>query len=1439
MYHERFRRELPAFRILLASFQVPLSLLLLPLRTFALASCCVFSLLTPAFGQSSDNSIELFDGESLNGWEGDPAHWRVEDGVIVGEIPKGQSLDKNTWLVWKDGELADFDLQLQFRLTGLPTANSGIQFRCQVDNVDHVSGYQADLDMGATWLGRIYDEHARALLVERGSRVRISATGQRHVETFAPANPYAVLFRENAWNDYRIAAIGDHIAVYVNGTLFSELQDLQNGEQDLQGSLAFQLHSGPETRIEFREIRLQRLTNDSGLLADFSIKPQIQPDAKTAGIVPAGADGSPLNPGFESGDLKGWTSTGDAFRNQPVKDDGIPSRWPGQISNKDGHFFIGGYEFVQDSGTGTLTSSMFKTTHPYASFLIGGGEELSTRVELVQLAEDGTEESVIFTAGGKNQEQMRRVTIDLRKLKDISVVVRLVDENSSGWGHLNFDDFRFHDEPPTSVEGTTVWRSAANPVLQHLIPNTVTTDSAERGTETAAQMFVPPGFSVDVVIAEPQLHQPMAFTFDARGRLWVVEGHSYPQKRPEGEGLDRVLIFSDSDGDGRFEDRRLFAEGLNLVSGLEVGHGGVWIGAAPQLLFIPDKDGNDQPDSEPQVLLDGFGYADTHETLNSFMWGPDGWLYGNQGVFNSSMIGKPGALDHQRQALSAGVWRYHPTKHTFEVFAHGGSNQWGLDYDDFGQIFMTHCRSFWGKGSTTHVIQGGHFWNQVNSGHAPFISAVALPNLPAMKNFLLASARYDHGEGGAGKPGTDEVYGGHSHVGTMIYLGDNWPPEYRNHLFTHNLHGHQINHQINVREGGGYNTVHAGTDVLFCADRQYIGVDLQCGPDGAVYISDWYDPRHCHNPDTEQWDRGNGRLYRMKYHSTWEPVVVDYSSATDDALVDAQLYVNDWHVRTARLVLSERAARGTVSASAIQRLKSIAIEHKDTARRLRAVWALHGIGQLDGELIKKLFVDESEYVRAWTVQLAVESLPADAIAELLNGLAVNDESLFVQRYIASAIQRVPAELGWFLAERLSAREDTASDRELPQLLWYGIAQLLPHDLDRAFRLADTTSVPVLRDYILWYAAKLSPEGRATVVERLAKAEGDEQIRLLNLLDLAVRDMRGLPAPQAWPNLAEVFYDATQTDIRHPAESIGAAFGDERLYARMRRLLDDQVNDVATKRHAIAILASDASPENLSRFLKLLDTPELAPQIIPLLSRFNDDSVPEQLIQRLPNLQGNDNGTAMEVLCSRVTWADRVLDAITTGTLPKHQLTAYSARQMASLGNSPLNARLSKEWGMLGQTSEELRAEIETVATAYSTAPLWAYDANAGSLHFKKLCAQCHLPNQQNESLAPRLAGSGAKGVAYVAENIINPNAVIGRDYQARIVVTTEGRVLTGLIEKETDSSITVRTLTGSETVAKSDIEETTTSTNSFMPEGLLKTLNDRERIELFKYLMAQ
>jgi hypothetical protein len=342
--------------------------------------------------------ISLFDGKSLQGWEGDPEYWRVEEGAIVGEIPSGQTLRKNTWLVWRGGELNDFDLNVKFKLSGAAAANSGIQFRCQVESIEHVSGYQADLDQGATWLGRIYDEHGRALLVERGSRVRIDSDGSRQLKTFAPANQYTVLFREDDWNEYQIVAVGEHVAVYINGTLFSEMIDLQQGQRDLSGLLALQLHSGPETRVEFRELSLERLDADDNRIGELRFADPDQNADQPEPASPTEHDAADLNLGFERGNLEGWTATGNAFDGQPVNSDGIATRWPGQTSNKQGDHFIGGFEVVQDRGTGTLTSKPFSVSYPYATFLIGGGPTQATCVELVLAGSDNEPGNVIHMA---------------------------------------------------------------------------------------------------------------------------------------------------------------------------------------------------------------------------------------------------------------------------------------------------------------------------------------------------------------------------------------------------------------------------------------------------------------------------------------------------------------------------------------------------------------------------------------------------------------------------------------------------------------------------------------------------------------------------------------------------------------------------------------------------------------------------------------------------------------------------------------------------------------------------------------------------------------------------------------------------------------------------------------------------------------------------------
>ena len=1380
-----------------------------------------------SIASAQEKARRLFDGETLKGWKYDAKHWRVENGSIVGEIPRGQTLSSNTWLIWSDGVLKDFELRLQVRLSGLPAANSGIQIRCQADSPGHVSGYQADLDMGATWLGRIYDEHGRALITERGSRVLIDKEGQRKTEVFSPANLYAPIFREGEWNDYRIVGIGNRIAVFVNGTLFADLVDKQEGECDLSGQLAFQLHSGPETRVEFRDVELEELAADDDRLGAFAIE-QVADSEKPSGTLPIGNAEVALNLDFEKGDLSDWTATGEAFKGQPVARDTIGQRWAGQVSNKQGDYFIGGYELSRsDSAQGTLTSGWFQAKEPYASFLIAGGSSPATRVDVFAKGEGGKEE-LITSASGQQREQMRRVVVDLRAYQDREIAVRLVDASSGGWGHLNFDDFRMHQDRPTFQEA--VGGPLFNPMLHHL-------QSVEKPTEvtgnTIAKMSVPEGFHVDLIAAEPRLHQPMAFTFDARGRLWVVEGHCYPTKRPEGEGLDRILIFEDADHDGSFESQKVFTEGLNLVSGFQVGHGGVWVGAAPELLFIPDRDGDDVPDQDPIVLLDGWGYADTHETLNSFTWGPDGWLYGNQGVFNQSRIGKPGCDERTRVKLSAGVWRYHPVRHEFEVFAHGGSNQWGLDFDAFGQLFMTHCRSNWGRGSTTHVIQGAHYWTQLNNGYAPFISANPVAGITELRNYMLASARYGHGEGGAGKRGSRALYGGHSHVGTMLYLGDNWPEEYRNHLFTHNLHGHRMNHQVNEVAGSGFNTVHAGFDVFQCSDPQYIGVDLQYGPDGAVYFSDWYDPRHCHSPHTEQWQRGNGRMYRMSYQG-FQPAKVNYAEASDLELVEAQLHRNDWHVRMARLVLAERAAAGEISDAAIRRLREIVTTNDDATRRLRALWCLHGTGLLDLALAKRALEDSNEYVRGWAVQLVAESSLAGKNS-LLPDLLVLEKSPIVRRYYASAAGQLDTFAAWETLETLAMQSGNAQDRNLPKLIWHSLAEFVAADVVRAVDLIDRTPIPLIKQSLRWYLPQVSDEARELMVSYVADLGGEEQVLALKLMAAGLASSRNLKQPDSWGKLAEKLYQDPRT--RAPAIDLGVVFNDKQLYAEMREQLAGGGLNVQQRRQALGRLANSRDEANLPILMQHVDTPELRLLVLRQLGRYDNPQATRAILERLPDLQGAEREAAMEALCGRAKSALALLEAIAAGEIQKEVLTGYYARQMASLGNESVNEQLTKQWGRLTQSSAERQAEMAELVATYKKAPLWAYNRSGGAVQFKKICASCHVEQNGVARIGPKLDGTGAKGIEYIVENILDPNAVIGEDFLARNILTEDDRVITGVVIKETDTALTIRTSNSTEVVAKDEVLKTVVSKNSFMPEGLLNPLSERERIELLMYLM--
>ena len=474
------------------------------------------------------------------------------------------------------------------------------------------------------------------------------------------------------------------------------------------------------------------------------------------GVLPLGADGKPLNLDFETGTLKDWTAAGDAFQGQPVKGDLVAARRGDMRSRHQGDYWVGGYEKHQDTPTGTLTSVAFKVTHPWASFLIGGGPNPETRVELVR----ADTKAVFFKASGAAEaEDMYRVAVDLRAVKDTEIVIRVVDQHTGHWGHINFDDFRFHAEEPKIVAKPKQMAADSYP-FAGLPPE-----------KAAAAMTVPKGFSVKLFAGEPDVHQPIAMCTDDRGRLWVAEAYVYPKRLPfDGPLLppaerakgDKILIFEDMDGDGKFDKRTTFIEGLNLVSGMELGFGGVWVGAAPYLMFIPCDPATDKA-GEPKVLLDGFHYEDTHETLNTFTWGPDGWLYGCHGVFtHSAKSASPARPPRTAPPSTPASGATTPPATSSNVFAEGTSNPWGLDLQSSMVIsFVEACVI----PHLFHIVQGGRYTNARPAQH--FNPHTLTSKSRPSPSTATTSVRPPHGGNGR----SDEAGGGHAHSGLLCYQG--------------------------------------------------------------------------------------------------------------------------------------------------------------------------------------------------------------------------------------------------------------------------------------------------------------------------------------------------------------------------------------------------------------------------------------------------------------------------------------------------------------------------------------------------------------------------------------------------------------------------------------------------------------------------------------------
>ncbi len=531
-------------------------------------------------------------------------------------------------------------------------------------------------------------------------------------------------------------------------------------------------------------------------------------------------------------------------------------------------------------------------------------------------------------------------------------------------------------------------------------------------TQAASRMTLPEGFTVTLFAGEPDVVQPIAMTIDPRGRLWVVENYSYPIWLGGPRGKDRILIFEDTDGDGRFDRRTVFFDkGTNFTGHRARLRRRLGLRHAQPALHPRPRRRRPARRARRSVSSTAGTSKAQHNVFNGLKWGPDGWLYGCNGILSISRVGKPGTPDEERVPINCGVWRYHPTR--------AGLRGRRARHD---QPLGPRLRRL--RRDVHHQLRDRP---PVPRRPRRPLPAHVRPGPQPNRYGLDGDLRRPHPLGRRALAGLARGPGATTArpaaatptSGAMIYLGDNWPDRYRNSVFTCNIHGHRVNHDRLERRGSSYVARHE-PDFLLANDPWFRGLELKYGPDGGVYLTDWSDTGECHENDADNAHRENGRIYKISY-GTPKPVKVDLAGLERRGARRLQLHKNEWYVRTARRLLQERAPQGRDLAAAQQVLRdrsSRPIPTRRTSCALSgrctrpAVWMR--------KPVRRCSLIPSEHVRAWAIRLLCDAaLPSALTLARFAELAGTDPSPKVRLSLASALQRLPVDRRWAIAEPLA------------------------------------------------------------------------------------------------------------------------------------------------------------------------------------------------------------------------------------------------------------------------------------------------------------------------------------------------------------------------------------------------------------------------------------
>jgi putative heme-binding domain-containing protein len=956
-------------------------------------------------------------------------------------------------------------------------------------------------------------------------------------------------------------------------------------------------------------------------------------------------------------------------------------------------------------------------------------------------------------------------------------------------------------------------------------------------TEAEKQFETPDDLEMQLVLAEPHIAQPLFMNWDERGRLWVMEYRQYPEiaglkmlsrdvylravydKVPVAppnhvKGRDRISIHEDVDGDGVYDKHKVFVDGLNLATSFVQGRGGLWVTNPPYLLFYPDENGDDLPDGDPEVHLEGFGFEDSHSVVNSLRFGPDGWLYGAQGSTVSGNVKRPGSKDKPIRTMGQLIWRYHPELRRYEVFAEGGGNTFGVEINNKGEIFSGH------NGGDTrgfHYEQGGYLRKGFGK-HGPLSNPYAFGYFNNMKHHKVA--RFTHN--------------------FVIYEENVLPDEYRGRLFgIEPLQGQVVMSDFQPDQSS-FQTRDISR-VIKTNDQWFRPVDIKAGPDGCIYVADMYEQRIDHSSHyAGRIDRTNGRIYRLKPKELPKATTFDYGKLKSSDLQAQLNHAGKWHRQTAQRLLADRHDERTKGSLLEQTMKA------GGQKSLELLWALHAVGGLkdDSEVAVTLLGHGDPFVRAWTVRLLCDHYQVEpAIAHALANLAAKEPYVEVRKQLASSARRLPAMDALPILRNLLNYDEDSKDIHQPLLLWWAIEAKATDGsrneiLEALFSDKEIWQKAIVKDHIVdrmmkRYALAGSRE-ELIAAAALLDASPDKASTDLLLKGFEEtykgRSLAGLP-DQLVAAIAKSGGGSTALQLRQ---------GDGDAIKLAVDAVQSGKGRATDRLQYLQIFGEVRRPEFIPVLLKVVDSEKNAQLIsaaLTSLQAFDDLRVGRAVIASLKGIPTDARIVAETLLGSRSVWAIELLKAVDRGELKPEDVSETALRKILLHDNSQINELVSKHWGSVaGATTEEMRAEVARLMTVIEAA---SGNPKKGKVLYMQNCGKCHTLFTEGGKIGPDLTAFKRDNLERILINVVNPSLEIREGFENYIVVTEDGRVVNGFLADKDSQVVVLRGVDGQNLIFRRDeIEVMRAIPKSVMPEGTVKKLTEQQIRDLFAYLRA-